>query len=144
MRNADSIRRSMARWRATRRAVLSAIILAGCVATSAALVGRMTVPETSVAAARDRTESYGGVGIELRITRSDAWIVRVFEGSPADGKLVPGMYLVAVDGVRPASPEGWVTAIRGEAGSPVTLEVARRCHGHEEITLVRDVIHVRR
>jgi C-terminal processing protease CtpA/Prc len=104
----------------------------------------MACPETSISRVRDRTDSYSGVGIEIRFTRSDVRIVRVFEGSPADGKLAPGMYLVAVDGVRPDSPEGWANAIRGEAGSNVTLEVACRGHGHEKITLVREVIQVRR
>ena len=144
MRNADSIRWSIARWRATRQAVLGAIVFAGCLATSAALVGRMACPERSVAHIRNQTESYSGVGIEIAFARDSVRIRRVFEGSPADGKLLPGMHIVAVDGVRPDSPEGWVTAIRGEPGSSVTLEVARRCHGHEKITLIRDVIHVRR
>jgi C-terminal processing protease CtpA/Prc len=104
----------------------------------------MACPETSVSHVRNRTETYSGVGIEIAAVRDTARIRRVFEGAPADGKLLPGMHIVAVDGVRPDSIEGWVTAIRGEAGSSVTLEVARRCHGHDKITLIRDVIHVRR
>jgi C-terminal processing protease CtpA/Prc len=143
MRNAHSIRRSIARWRATRQAVLGAILLAGSLATSAALVGKMARPDASTSRVREPTKSYGGVGIEITFLRDGVRILRVFEGSPADGKLVPGMYLVAVDDMRPDSLEGWATAIRGEPGSSVTLEVARRCHGHQKITLVRDVIHVR-
>jgi C-terminal processing protease CtpA/Prc len=38
---------------------------------------------------------------------------------------------------------GWTSIIRGEPGTEVELEVSYGCSGAQEVTLERDVIHLR-
>ena len=86
--------------------------------------------------------TYPGIGVELE-QRDDQFVVRrVFKNGPADGKVFPGAVLITADGQRPTSMVGWVGLIRGEAGTPVELEVAYHCRGHEKVTLHRDLINL--
>jgi C-terminal processing protease CtpA/Prc len=123
---------------------LASIVLAGGMATAFAATWRLS--EVRGCHARNATAvgyTYSGIGVELE-EREDEYVVRrVFPGTPADGQVFPGARLLSADGESPDSMAGWTSLIRGEAGTPVDIEVAYGCGGQQTVTLVRDIVHIR-
>lgn len=145
MRNTDSsLATSISRWRTARRVILGSIILAGSMATSAALLQRYAGNHCQARRVAERGYTYSGIGAVIQ-QRGDAVLVRsVLPGAPADGVLKEGMHLISVDGTYPHSVEDWAAALRGPEGTSVTIEVAHRCNGHKFVTLDRQLIHVQK
>lgn len=146
MRNTDtSLATSISRWRTARRVILGSIILAGSMATSAALLQRYAGTKCQSAhRVAERGYTYSGIGAVIQ-QRGDAVLVRsILPGAPADGVLKEGMHLISVDGTYPHSVEDWASALRGPAGTSVTIEVAHRCSGHKFVTLERQMIRVQK
>lgn len=139
---ATDTRTKLSRWRTARRVVLGSIVLAGSVATSAAVMYRMAAHDCSAYHQVDRAYTYSGVGVVIERERGQVVVRRVLPGAPAEDKLFPGARLVSVDGETPATLEGWAEAIRGTPGSDVDLEVASPCGGHKHVAITRDVIRV--
>ncbi|MCA9648329.1 MAG: PDZ domain-containing protein [Myxococcales bacterium] len=142
MRSDDSTRTTIARWRTARRAVLGAIIIAGSVVTSAAVMMRMGTRDCDGYHRVDRAYTYSGIGVVIERHHGEVVVRRVLRGSPAQGKLRPGTRLVAVDDNNPPTLEGWASAIRGEPGTTVELEVAYPCGGHKTVAITRDVVRM--
>lgn len=136
------IRNSIRRWRFGRRVVLGSIILAGSVATSAAVMYRMAATQCGAQHQVNRAYTYSGVGVVIERERGQVVVRRVIEGSPADGKLLPGARLLEIDGQRPHSVEAWASAIRGEPGTNFEMEIAYPCGGKKHVFLTRDVVRV--
>jgi C-terminal processing protease CtpA/Prc len=132
------------RWRIARRVTLSAIVIAGTMATAAVVVQRMAMDHQC---GGDRyaqgSYTYSGIGVELEPEGDDFVVRRVFPDSPADGKLFPGAKLISVDGETPRHVRQWTSLIRGERGTSVELEVEYPCSGRETVTLERDIVRVR-
>lgn len=127
------------RWRTARRITLGAIVVAGTMATAAAVAKRVAEHPCHAHANLDGY-SYSGIGVELTRDGEDFVVARVFPDTPADGKLRPGAILLSVDGERPSNMQGWTRRIRGEQGTDVELEVAYPCTGHETVTLERELV----
>lgn len=142
MSSADSIRTTLARWRTARRAVLGAIVLAGSVVTSAAVMYRMGSSDCGAQHRVDRAYTYSGIGVVIERHEGDIVVRRVLRGSPATGKLQPGARLVSVDGENPPTLEDWAEAIRGAPGTTVDVEVAYPCGGHKVVSITRDVVRM--
>lgn len=143
MSSADSTRSALARWRTARRAVLGAIVLAGSVVTSAAVMYRMGSSDCGAHHRTvDRAYTYSGIGVVIERHQGDVVVRRVLRGSPATGKLHPGARLVSVDGENPETIEGWAEAIRGEPGTTVELEVRYPCGGEREVEITRDIVRM--
>jgi len=142
MRAADSTRITLSRWRTARRAILGAIVLAGSVVTSAAVMYRMGSTDCGAYQRVDRAYTYSGIGIVMEQHHGEIVVRRVLRGSPATGKLHPGARLVKVDGGEPPSIDGWAAAIRGAPGTSVELEVAYPCGGNKTITITRDIVRM--
>jgi len=140
-----SLTTSIRRWRVARRIILGSIVLAGAMATSAALMYRYGGATCSKAAQHrvaERGYTYSGIGAVIQ-ARGDSVVVRsTLPGAPADNVLHEGNRLISVDGTYPESIEGWATALRGPEGTSVTIEVASKCSGHKFVTLERKLIHV--
>ncbi|HEY8379109.1 MAG TPA: PDZ domain-containing protein [Nannocystis sp.] len=150
MRNTTSdtnLAASISRWRTARKVILGSIILAGTMATSAALLQRYAGPNCKAQTQQrvaERGYTYSGIGAVIQ-QRGEHVVVRdVLPGAPADGVLREGMYLISVDGTHPVSVEDWAAALRGPAGTSVTIEVATRCGGHKYVTLERQLIRVQK
>lgn len=148
MRNTDtSLASSISRWKTARKIILGSIVLAGTMATSAALLQRYAGVDCKAARQHrvaERGYTYSGIGAVIQ-QRGDTVVVRsVLPGAPADGVLKEGMHLISVDGVYPVSVEDWAATLRGPAGTSVTIEVAHRCGGHKFVTLERKLIHVQK
>lgn len=147
MRNTDTnLASSISRWRTARKVILGSIVLAGTMATSAALLSRYGGMDCKSQQPRvaERGYTYSGIGAVIQ-QRGDTVVVRnVLPGAPADGVLREGMNLISVDGVFPVSVEDWAAALRGPAGTSVTIEVATRCGGHKFVTIERKLIHVQK
>ena len=143
--NTESIATSIGRWRSARRVILGSIVLAGAMATSAAVMYRFGGTDCrSAHRAVDTSYSYSGIGAVIQ-GRGDHVIVRgVLPGAPADGAIREGARLISVDGTYPDSVEGWASALKGPEGTHVTVEVAYRCGGHTFVTLERQMIRVTR
>lgn len=139
---AADTRNSLARWRTGRRVVLGAIVLAGSVVTSAAVMYRMAARDCTTQHEVGRAYTYSGVGVVIERDDDQVVVRRVLPGAPAEDKLFAGARLVSVDGDRPETLEGWATAIRGAPGTNVDVEVAYPCGGHKVVTVMRDVIRV--
>ena len=141
----SSLVNSIARWRTARRVILGSIVLAGAMATSAAIMYRFGGTDCrSAHRAVDNSYSYSGIGAVIQ-GRGDHVVVRsVLPGAPADGAIREGARLISVDGTYPDSVEGWATALKGPAGTSVTIEVAYKCSGHKFVTLERKMIRVSR
>ena len=140
----SSIMTSISRWRTARRVILGSIVLAGAMATSAAVMYRFGGTNCRATQHRvvDNVYKYSGIGAVIQ-GRGDAVIVRsVIPGAPADGVIREGARLISVDGTYPNSVEEWATALRGPEGTSVTIEVAYRCSGHKYVTLERQMISV--
>ena len=129
------------RWRIARRISLGAIVVAGTMATAAAVTQRVA-SHPCHGRAHVNTYSYSGIGVELRQEGGDFVVARVFPNTPADGKLQPGAILLRVDGEQPATMQQWTARIRGEQGSEVELEVAYPCTGHDTVVLERDLVQL--
>jgi C-terminal processing protease CtpA/Prc len=142
-----SLMTSIRRWRAARRIILGSIVLAGAMATSAALMyryGGATCQKAAQHRVAERGYTYSGIGAVIQ-ARGDSVVVRsTLAGAPADGVLREGNRLISVDGTYPESIEGWANALRGPEGTSVTIEVASKCSGHKYVTLERKLIHVTR
>ncbi len=136
-------RNSINRWRFARRVVLGSIVLAGSVATSAAVMYRMAATQCGAQHQVSRAYTYSGVGVVIERERGHVIVTRVIKGSPADGKIVPGARLLRIEGDRPHTIEDWASAIRGEPGSSFEMEVAYPCGGKKRVHLTRDVVRVR-
>lgn len=143
MSSADSTRSALARWRTARRAVLGAIVLAGSVVTSAAVMYRMGSSDCGAHhRSVDRSYTYSGIGVVIERQQGDIVVRRVMRGSPATGKLHPGARLVSVDGEVPETVDAWAEAIRGEPGSVVELKIKYPCGGEREVDITRDIVRV--
>ena len=127
------------RWRTARRITLGAIVVAGTMATAAAVANRVA-DHPCHAPAHANEYSYSGIGVELTQDGKDIVVARVFEGTPADGKLQPGAILLSVDGERPTNMQHWTRMIRGEQGTEVELEVVYPCSGHDTVVLEREIV----
>jgi C-terminal processing protease CtpA/Prc len=142
MSSTDSTRSALARWRTARRAVLGAIVLAGSVVTSAAVMYRTGSSDCGAQHRVDRAYTYSGIGVVIERHQGDVVVRRVLRGSPATGKLHPGARLVSVDGENPPSIEAWAEAIRGEPGTTVDLEVQYPCGGEKSVSITRDIVRM--
>ncbi|TLM96245.1 MAG: PDZ domain-containing protein, partial [Actinobacteria bacterium] len=91
---------------------------------------------------------FGGIGVSLGEKDGSAYIVEVYEGTPADkGKLKAGDRFVAIDGVR---RDKWATdevvkRVRGKQGTDVTITLLRPAKDGKPareytVTLTRDLI----
>lgn len=131
------------RWRIARRVTLGAIVIAGTMATAAVVVQRMAGDHRCSGDRHGQgSYTYSGIGVELD-QQGDEFVVRqVFQGSPADGKLYPGVKLISVDGETPRTMRHWTNEIRGERGTSVELEVEYPCSGVKTVTLERDIVRV--
>ena len=139
----QSIRSSLARWRAARRAVLGVIFVSGTMATALAVGQRIASTDCSAYQHIARAYTYSGVGVVIERDGTDSVMVRrVIPGSPADGNLVAGTRLLAVDGETPVSLEQWAGSIRGETDTDVELQVMYPCGGQDTVTLTRGIIRV--
>ncbi len=134
---------ALRRWRLARRGVLSAILVAGAMVTTSALMSRMWSEDQGERVRMVHAYSYGGVGIVIEALADDSVMVSdVIPNSPAAGRIHPGARLVSVDGVHLRELDQWSAAIRGAPGTSVQLEIAYRCGGHERLELVRDLVRV--
>ena len=131
------------RWRTARRITLGAIVVAGTMATAAAVANRVADhPCSSGHHYYAGTYSYSGIGVELTQNGDEFVVVRVFPNTPAAGKLLAGAVLLSVDGERPADMQQWTARIRGKQGTKVELEVAYPCSGHETVVLERGIVRL--
>jgi len=136
---------SISRWRTARSVVLGSIILAGSMATSAALMYRMAGPTCSQQKREiERGYTYSGIGAVIQQHGDRVMVRQVITDGPADGLLREGAFLVAVDGVTPRSVEDFANALRGPAGSTVAVEVKYGCNSHETVIIERSMIRVQR
>ncbi len=142
--NESSIATSISRWRTARSVVLGSIILAGTMATSAAMLYRFAGTNCSQRHEVERGYTYSGIGAVIQQRGEHVVVRQVIAGGPSQGMIREGAVLVAVDGETPRSVEGWADALRGPAGTLVHVEVAYPCGGHETVALERQVIRVRR
>jgi C-terminal processing protease CtpA/Prc len=142
MSSPNSTRSALARWRTARRAVLGAIVLAGSVVTSAAVMYRTGSSDCGAQHRVDRAYTYSGIGVVIERHQGDVVVRRVLRGSPATGKLNPGARLVAVDGENPPTIEAWAEAIRGEPGTTVELKVQYPCGGERDVSITRDIVRM--
>jgi C-terminal processing protease CtpA/Prc len=130
-------------WRTARRITLGAIVIAGTMATAAAVANRVADhPCSSGHHSYPGTYSYSGIGVELTQDGEDFVVARVFPNTPADGKLHAGAVLLSVDGERPDTMQAWTTMIRGEQGTTIEIEVAYPCSGHDIVVLERDIVRL--
>ncbi|MCA9659553.1 MAG: hypothetical protein KC486_14495 [Myxococcales bacterium] len=135
---------SISRWRTARSVVLGSIILAGSMATSAALMYRMAGPTCTQQRELERGYTYSGIGAVIQQRGEHVVVRQVIAEGPAEGLLREGAVLVAVDGENPRSVEGFANALRGPAGTTVAVEIAYPCGGHETVIIERSVIRVHR
>ena len=94
-------------------------------------------------AAQVRTEGvYSGVGLELKTIHDQVTVVRVVPGSPADGQVVRGARLIAVDGAAVDSLSEASAALRGADGTRATLQL-RTGDSEQTVSLERQRIRDR-
>ncbi|HEU0156087.1 MAG TPA: S41 family peptidase, partial [Stellaceae bacterium] len=88
---------------------------------------------------------FGGIGIELTLEGHVPEVIAPIEGTPAaNAGIEPGDRIVRIDG-QPTTGmdvEAIVKRLRGEAGTRVTLTIARTDRAPFDIGLVRSTIHV--
>ena len=88
---------------------------------------------------------FGGIGIELTLEGQVPEVIAPIEGTPAAAAgIEPGDRIVKIDG-KPTSGmdvEAVVKRLRGDAGSAVTLTIARSGRAPFDIALHRAIIHV--
>lgn len=89
---------------------------------------------------------FGGVGMEVAVENGILKVISPIEGSPADiAGIKPGDFITKIDG-KPT--QGMVVydavkLLRGPKGTNVTVTVAREGQESRDITLTRDVIHIK-
>ena len=89
---------------------------------------------------------FGGVGMEVAVENGALKVVSPIEGSPADlAGIKPGDLITEIDG-KPT--QGMVVfeavkLLRGPKGSKVTITLTREGEGSRDVTLTRDVIHIK-
>ena len=89
---------------------------------------------------------FGGVGMEVAVENGVLKVISPIEGSPADlAGIKPGDLITEIDG-KPT--QGMVVfeavkLLRGPKGSKVTITVTGKGEGSKQITLTRDVIHIK-
>jgi len=103
----------------------------------------------SVQELRDLTAprgSIGGIGLELAVRGGVVTVVSPIEGAPAErGGILPGDLIVKVDSVETSALPlaDVVKALRGPAGSRVSISIARQGASEvKQVMLVREVIRV--
>ncbi|MBK8262352.1 MAG: hypothetical protein IPK80_13580 [Nannocystis sp.] len=142
--NESKIASSLSRWRTARSVVLGSIVLAGTMATSAALLYRVAGSRCGQEQAVEHSYTYSGIGAVIQQRGEHVIVRQLIPGGPAHGLIREGAVLIAVDGAAPITVEGWADALRGPAGTQVDVEVAYPCGGHETVVLERQMIRVRR
>lgn len=142
--NESTTAASISRWRTARSVVLGSIILAGSMATSAALMYRLAGPACSQRQEVERGYTYSGIGAVIQQHGGQVLVRQVIAGGPAEGLLRAGAVLETVDGESPRSVEEWANALRGPAGTVVSVEVSYPCGGHETLLIERQMIRVHR
>jgi carboxyl-terminal processing protease len=89
---------------------------------------------------------FGGVGMEVAVENGVLKVISPIEGSPADlAGIKPGDVITEIDS-KPT--QGMVVfeavkLLRGPKGSKVTITVTRDGEGSKDLTLTRDVIHIK-
>jgi carboxyl-terminal processing protease len=89
---------------------------------------------------------FGGVGMEVAVENGALKVISPIEGSPADlAGIKPGDLITEIDG-KPT--QGIVVfeavkLLRGPKGSKVTITLTREGEGSRDVTLTRDVIHIK-
>jgi carboxyl-terminal processing protease len=89
---------------------------------------------------------FGGVGMEVAVENGVLKVISPIEGSPADlAGIKPGDLITEIDG-KPT--QGMVVydavkLLRGPKGSNVTITVTREGEASRNITLTRDIIHIK-
>ncbi|MBI4228097.1 MAG: S41 family peptidase [Deltaproteobacteria bacterium] len=89
---------------------------------------------------------FGGVGMEVAVENGVLKVISPIEGSPADiAGIKPGDLITAIDGksTRGMLVYDAVKLLRGPKGSNVTITFTREGEGSRDITLTRDVIHIK-
>jgi len=143
--SAPQIRSKLTRWRAARHVVLGTIVLAGSLATSAAVMHRLGTAKCGTYQEIESAETFSGIGVVIEApheAEGRVVVTRVLPGAPAEGKLFAGAHLISVDGEVPSTLADWAARIKGEPGTSVELEVAYPCGGHRSVTITRDVLRV--
>jgi carboxyl-terminal processing protease len=89
------------------------------------------------------TGTYVGIGVEIDYDGSSLTVISAFDGSPADrAGLLPGDRIVTIDGqaVDRVSEAELIPLLRGDEGTPVTVEIERDGEAAFEVTIVREEI----
>jgi carboxyl-terminal processing protease len=89
---------------------------------------------------------FGGVGMEVAVENGVLKVISPIEGSPADlAGIKPGDLITEIDGkpTRGMVVYDAVKLLRGPKGSNVTITITREGEGSRDITLTRDVIHIK-
>lgn len=89
---------------------------------------------------------FGGVGMEVAVENGVLKVISPIEGSPADlAGIKPGDLITEIDGKQTRGMVVYdaVKLLRGPKGSNVTVTVTREGEGSRNITLTRDVIHIK-
>jgi carboxyl-terminal processing protease len=88
---------------------------------------------------------FGGIGVELTLEGKVPEVISPIDGTPAaEAGIEPGDRIVKID-AQPTTGmdvEEIVKRLRGQAGTRVTLTIARNDRSPFDVTLTRDVIHV--
>jgi len=88
---------------------------------------------------------FSGVGIEITLKDGKLMVVAPIEGTPAYlAGIQAGDFIIAIDG---ETTEGITLReaamrIRGKVGTPVTLRIRREDGVENDITIIRDIIHI--
>jgi carboxyl-terminal processing protease len=88
---------------------------------------------------------FGGIGVELTLEGKVPEVISPIDGTPAaEAGIEPGDRIVKIDG-QPTTGmdvEEIVKRLRGPAGTPVRLTIARNDRAPFDVSLTRNVIHV--
>lgn len=147
--NPESITESLQSLRCAKRIALGTILLLGSFALTRELSSQLATQQAyyrNFTPAPRQAYTYSGIGIEIDYDRSIKQMVvtKVFPNTPADQKIFPGAILISVDDQRPNCTRMWGSMIRGPRGSEVKLNVVYPGSEHEELTLVRQLMHIDR
>lgn len=89
---------------------------------------------------------FGGLGIVISIRDNYPTVISPVEGTPAYSLgIQSGDVIVKIDGVstRGYSSEDAVKKLRGPEGTPVTITIAREGEKEREVSITRELIHVK-
>ena len=96
---------------------------------------------------RDQTRGeYGGLGLEVTSDDGVIKVISPMDDTPATrAGIKAGDYITAIDGqsVLGLPLDQAVKQMRGEAGQPITLSIAREKHDPFDVKLVREIISVK-